>query len=702
MRIGMVYPVDPAVGIGTYAKQMCSAISKIADVKHVKVSDQNHAMSPSVDAIGIKNNVLADYEKAAHWINSNCDVCMLHHGFSVYGVSDGVFMIQLVASLNVPLVTIWHEVSHLANGHQRFVGEKIGKYSTSSIVMSSQAANVLEHVFKIHAENIKVLPYGACTKPAISRETLKQKLGMGDCPVLMSFGQLDGSLGIDKILDAVSILAMKNPRILYVHVGTTSRSEQNRETYRRQLLIKARNLNINGHIHFINYDPSQNELVEYLAACDICLFGHSDALLVQLHEMALAMSAGVAIVSHPFSYAIEMLGDKMGELVHFDNAPDLAGRIHNLMADHHLMEIYRQAVSDFGSHFQWDKVLPRYKAVWQEAAGDFITFCRPTHQNRSQLLVDFGLLPCFYSHTKRLTVSEAAWSLFATTIYQSLIGDGRFRVDENALEHLVVLDPKAMSNPRSEHDCDEEFAFAAFAVAHWIRSHSEESYVEKAVIMVERISSHLEQTTSVSANAFVVMALNECLDIFPENEKLNSGFKKHSKPLRTLFQAFPTDGVLPEKLTDRLPSVKIWAYWNAISKDTGKESVEIEKLLIYQLIDKMFGEGCFFSLSSSTSYTTRPKRSGIKQGIDDVLFSAMLCRSLGIAFEDNLLLERAIQCYTWFLGENNVRKSIFDEKTGNCAVGINGLEVDPACSESANKMFVSVLAIAHDANFRLL
>lgn len=699
MKIGVVYPSEPSVGIGIYAEQMCNVMAAVAEVKSVKVSGRGPGAA-SEQGVAIVHNVLSDYEKAAHWLNSHCDVCVLQHGFTVYGVSNGSFMLQLVSMLQIPLVTVWHEVSHLATEQQRFWGEAIGRRSAFNVAMSLQAANVLEHVFKIHAERVRVLPYGTTAFPAVGRNDVRKKLGVADRMFLVSFGLLEPSLGIDSILETVSVMAVKNPQVLYCHIGTTSNAElaANHETYRRHLLIKARNLKIERNVVFLDYGFPTEKLVEYLWASDACLFGQTDDALVQLPEMALAMSAGAAIISHPFMFAKEMLGDKMGELARFDNAPELADRIRKLLSDHRHIEVMRQAAGDFGAHFQWDKVRPKYIALLREAISITSQASNLFGQSRSQLLVDCKM-PVVNMHVN-LTAPSASWSLLSSTIYQRLIGDGRYVADVRALDYLLSLQKISAFQSGPEHP--DGLAFAAFALSCWLKNHASHANKEVVLTWLTQVVEHLGANTSLLSNSFMVIALCKTLDEFPDHEKLIAALRKHAKPIVELVTSITDEHELPESLTDKLPSVKIWAYWSAYQKLGGKESADDAYLLVSRLVDRMFEEGFFMSLSAKKSIQPKPKRSEINQSADDVWFTALLCRSMGIAQGNVSLLERAMQCYYWFLGENHIRKSLFDAVTGRWGFAIKGLAVDASCNECSDNLFLSMVAVAHDVHLRML
>jgi hypothetical protein len=156
MKIGIVAPAAaPANGIGIYAQQMADALSTNAVVESFWVGDE-----ASGNHISIRKNHLADYESAAATMNLSCDVCLLHHAFSAYGWRDGGLVTVLAQRLRIPLVVVFHEVEHLAGENRRAFGHALAEKAHQVIVMSKQAANVVEHLFKVPASIIKILHYG--------------------------------------------------------------------------------------------------------------------------------------------------------------------------------------------------------------------------------------------------------------------------------------------------------------------------------------------------------------------------------------------------------------------------------------------------------------------------------------------------------------------------------------------------------------
>jgi glycosyltransferase involved in cell wall biosynthesis len=385
MKIGIVAPAAaPANGIGIYAQQMADALSTNAVVESFWVGEE-----ASGNHISIRKNHLADYESAAATMNSSCDVCLLHHGFSAYGWRDGGLVTVLAQRLRIPLVVVFHEVEHLAGENRRALGHALAEKAQQVIVMSKQAANVVEHLFKIPASIIKILHYGVPDFDVKSREDAKKIIGIGNRPIILCAGLMKPSDQLPIILDAVSSIVTKIPDLLFMHLGQSSYEEAklSGSSYRHQLLLMARQYGLVNNVCFIDRFLPNDEWCTYLQCADLCIVAEADESTSQCAKLPMAMAAGLAIMSSPFLYANEILGDKLGEISAFDDARVLSTKMLNLLGNPKQLALYRQAAGDFGAQFSWSVMAPKYlgllKSVLFQHNGPLLF----ASMNDAQLLV---------------------------------------------------------------------------------------------------------------------------------------------------------------------------------------------------------------------------------------------------------------------------------------------------------------------------
>ncbi len=137
----------------------------------------------------IRQNLQQDYINAAKFINySDADVCILEHEFGIFGGDDGVFILPLLHRLEVPLIVTFHTVLRDPSYTQRSVVEEIGKQAARIVVMSKRAVDFLTDIYKIPREKIVLIEHGVPEFTKISSKQAKQKHGLTERKVLLTFG----------------------------------------------------------------------------------------------------------------------------------------------------------------------------------------------------------------------------------------------------------------------------------------------------------------------------------------------------------------------------------------------------------------------------------------------------------------------------------------------------------------------------------
>lgn len=283
----------------------------------------------------VRQDAREDYREAARLLNAGTDAVFLQHEYGIYGGPDGLWVLDLVHRLEVPLITTLHTVLAEPTPRQRHILQELGQCSQAVVVMARAAAERLPRIYGVAPEKVYVLPHGVPLPPPGTPRHWKRRLGFEDRTVALTFGLLSPGKGIEVALEAVRRAAAEVPSLLYVVAGSTHPEVLRREgeAYRESLLHLVDRLGIQHHVRFINRYLEEEELLGFILAADIYVVPYYGRDQTSSGTLTFAMALGKAIISTPFTYAQEMLADGAGILVPFGNPAALAEALVQLACD---------------------------------------------------------------------------------------------------------------------------------------------------------------------------------------------------------------------------------------------------------------------------------------------------------------------------------------------------------------------------------
>jgi glycosyltransferase involved in cell wall biosynthesis len=155
-----------------------------------------------------------------------------------------------------------------------------------------------------------------------SKGDARQRLGLGNAPVLLSVGRLERDKGFETAIAALAHLDDPEARLILVGAGPE----------RDFLERAARNLGVADRVDFTGSKP-RDQVMEYLAAADVFLFPteRDEAAGIVALE---AMAAGLPLLTSTVGGGVELVEDGTSGLLLPPSAPDAwAAAIHSVLAD---------------------------------------------------------------------------------------------------------------------------------------------------------------------------------------------------------------------------------------------------------------------------------------------------------------------------------------------------------------------------------
>jgi glycosyltransferase involved in cell wall biosynthesis len=303
-----------------------------------------------------------DYTRIARHINEAAvDAVWLQHEFGIFGGPDGEMVCDFVDRIAAPLIVTFHTVLTAPSPRQRAIVEHLISRASRIMVMSQQGRDTLVADYHAPERIVAVIPHGAPDRPFGREESFKAKLGLGDRPVVMTFGLLGPGKGLETMIEALPAIAARHPDILYRIVGATHPNliAEQGERYRESLQALARTLGVERHVSWENRFLDTAELLDQLEACDIYVTPYGNLQQATSGTLSYAVALGKAVVSTPYVHATELLAGDVGLLVEPRSSEALAEAVNRLLDDPALLAITKRRAYEAGRRTIW----PRFSAA---------------------------------------------------------------------------------------------------------------------------------------------------------------------------------------------------------------------------------------------------------------------------------------------------------------------------------------------------
>lgn len=324
----------------------------------------------------------AAYRAAAEAINaSGADAVWLQHEYGIYGGPDGEMVCEFVDRLAAPLVLTLHTVLTAPSENQRRILCHLLARASRVMVMSRHSRDLLVELYDAPRALIEVIEHGAPDRPFGRAAAAKASQGIGDRPVLMTFGLLGPGKGLEHVIDALPAILERHPDLLYRVVGATHPvlAARDGESYREMLMERAQALGVSHAIQWENRFLDNEELLDRLEACDIFVTPYPNLQQSTSGTLSYAVALGKAVVATPYIHARELLADDVGILVEPGCPTALAGAIGGLLDDRVALAGMQRRAWERGRQTIW----PRFA----EATAALVRSAIPAPRVRAPLSV---------------------------------------------------------------------------------------------------------------------------------------------------------------------------------------------------------------------------------------------------------------------------------------------------------------------------
>lgn len=380
--------VPPVLLLGSYPPRECG----IATFTHDVVTSFNNAFGTKSEVVAVDEpggegrrypaNVVArlseqdrgSYGAAANFINHHpADILNIQHEYGLFGGERGEWLVDLIDAVEKPTVITLHTVLPEPDENMLGVTRRLCQRATKVVSLSGTGKHLLETVYGINPDRLKLIHHGVPDVPFQSTDAAKASFGIGQRMVISTFGLINRGKGLEFAIQAMRDVVKGHPEALYLILGETHPvvRRQEGESYRESLQEMVREFGLQNNVQLIDKYLDFDELVSYLAATDIYLTPYLNPVQIVSGTLAYAVGCGKAVVSTPYLYAEELLAHGRGFLCNFRDADSIADRLNMLLDDPSFRRSTERRAYRFGRQMTWPHVAEEYGRL-------FVELCPPT------------------------------------------------------------------------------------------------------------------------------------------------------------------------------------------------------------------------------------------------------------------------------------------------------------------------------------
>lgn len=311
------------------------------------------------------------YRYVASVINAHpAKLLNIQHEYGLFGGERGEWLIDLLKLVEKPVTITMHTVLPEPDEQMLRVTREIAANVSSVVALSETGKELLQTVYGIDRDLIRVIHHGVPDVPFRSTDSAKASFGVGQRLVISTFGLINRGKGLEFAIDAMREVVRRHPEALYLILGETHPVVRRHEgeSYRESLQAKIREYGLQNNITLIDKYLDFDELVNYLMATDIYLTPYLNPTQIVSGTLAYAVGCGKAIVSTPYLYAKEVLAHHRGFLCEFRDADSIARNVIALLDDPALRRATERRAYRFGRQMTWPHVADAYGRLFAELA----------------------------------------------------------------------------------------------------------------------------------------------------------------------------------------------------------------------------------------------------------------------------------------------------------------------------------------------
>ncbi|MGA2456627.1 MAG: glycosyltransferase family 4 protein [Terriglobales bacterium] len=730
-------------GIATFTTDLCAAISAeygTARLLALPVNDTEQGYDyPARVRWSLAQDDVKSYQDAADFLNfNNIDMVCLQHEYGIFCGPAGSHILHLLRGLKMPVVTTLHTVLREPDPNQLMVMEEIAELSDRLIVMSQLSSQFLQEIFKVPGSKIDMVPHGVPDLPFLDPNFYKDRFGVEGKAVLLTFGLLSPNKGIENVIQALPQILSKHSNVAYIVAGATHPHILRREgdKYRASLQALAKEVGVESRVIFYDRFVSPDEMAEFIGAADIYITPYRHEAQVVSGTLAYALGAGKAIISTPYWHAIELLDDRRGALVPFQDPGAISRKTIELLDTPAIRHAMRKRAYLFARDMVWKRVAQGYMESFARVRSDRLETpqvqfsARVAHKALGQLPVlklnhlnaltdDTGILQhaifTIPNRAEGYTTDDNARALIFTMLWSQLSkGQGR-KADSvstdvscrylSFLEH--AFDPAKgrfknfLGYDRRWYDAEgsEDCHGRALWSLGTILGRSENQGLRCAAGRLFEFSLPAAvEFSSPRAWAYTLLGIQEYLNSYPGDRDAQKVRSVLSRRLLEMYESIRRpdwkwfENVLAYG-NARLPQALLLV--GSACSDDRMVSAGLEALDWLSQTQHCKTNHHFVPIGSQGFYRQGGEKARFDQQPIEAAGAVSACLEAYRITGDSRWCREAWSAFNWFLGDNDLQLPLYDSVTGGCRDGLHPDRANQNQGAESTLSFLTALLEMH-------
>ncbi|MBS4056661.1 MAG: glycosyltransferase [Bacteroidales bacterium] len=695
-------------GIATFTENLVQAIIQAAGIHTTPLNLEVIAMNdpeqsypyPYIVSHSINDQAKQKYVEMADYINaSGADICLLQHEFGIYGGESGLLILSLLRRLRVPIVTTFHTVLEKPGFHQLEVMKKIAGYSSRIVIMNGLAIRLLTDVYQVPVAKIIRIQHGVPDFEAAVSKLSPRPEAWVNRKIMLTFGLIGRSKGIETVIRAMPQIAEKHPEILYVVLGKTHPHvvRYAGEEYREYLMKLTNDLGMTDHVQFMDQYTSEIELMSLLKAADLYVTPYLNKAQITSGTLSYAVSGGCAVLSTPYWHAEELLAENRGVLFGFGNSPELATHVIHLLDNPKELNKLQQNAFNYGKTITWPLIGYAYVSLFSQVIA--LQKLPPTTPLKDQqrqypeidlshlkrMTDDTGLLQharscvphyktgyCLDDNARALIVSLMEWNRthdrkLIRQINKYLAYINFMQQKDGSYKNYLTFSRLAFEDDHS----DDTLGRTIWALGYLVRHAPVDALFYAGLELFNQSLPQLEKLRYARGYANSILGLYHYSKRFPDQEKmlhlsnqlathLCEQFKRISHGNWHWFEETITydNGMIPASL------------YKAYQLTGNREFFEVAEKSREFLELKCFPNAWLSLVGNRRWLMMDADYELFAQQPIDAMAMVYMYASAYDATGNIAHIQKLITAFDWFFGENDLNLPLYDPTTGGCMDGI--------------------------------